>query len=59
MTKKELLVLMEIHWRESTIIKFHTLISPENYNKLDAATAFRYCLGKLYYFFFKHTEDFQ
>ncbi|KAK1132735.1 hypothetical protein K0M31_014113 [Melipona bicolor] len=44
LTKKELLVLMEIHWRESILIKFHTLISSENYNKLDAATAFRYCL---------------
>ncbi|KAK9297944.1 hypothetical protein QLX08_008479 [Tetragonisca angustula] len=44
LTKKELLVLIEIHWRDSTLIKFHTLISSENYNKLDAATAFRYCL---------------
>lgn len=37
---------MVIHWNEGILIKFHDLISPESYNKIDAACAFQYCLGK-------------
>lgn len=46
LTKRELLALMVIHWNEGILIKFHDLISPESYNKIDAACAFQYCLGK-------------
>ncbi|XP_006608638.1 uncharacterized protein LOC102680971 isoform X3 [Apis dorsata] len=44
LTKRELLALMVIHWNEGILIKFHDLISPESYNKIDAACAFQYCL---------------
>ncbi|CAK9807869.1 hypothetical protein ANTPLA_LOCUS5542 [Anthophora plagiata] len=44
LTKTEILALMEIHWQDGGLIKFHDLISPENYNKIDAACAFQYCL---------------
>nr|XP_031834287.1 uncharacterized protein LOC116427726 [Nomia melanderi] len=45
-TKSELKALLEIHWRQGTIIKFHDIISPDTYTKVDAACAFQYCLGK-------------
>ncbi|XP_054001984.1 uncharacterized protein LOC128888844 [Hylaeus anthracinus] len=44
LTKAEFQALLEVHWHQRIIPKFHDIISPNNYNKLDASRAFLYCL---------------
>ncbi|XP_076235045.1 uncharacterized protein LOC143179617 [Calliopsis andreniformis] len=44
LSKKDLLALLEIHWHDGSLVKFHELISPENDSKMDAAYGFQYCL---------------
>ncbi|XP_043255170.1 uncharacterized protein LOC122398965 [Colletes gigas] len=43
-TKREFLALLEILWHDTSVVKFHDVIPPSNYNKTDAACTFYYCL---------------
>ncbi|KZC11253.1 hypothetical protein WN55_02344 [Dufourea novaeangliae] len=46
LTKAELKVLLEVHWRQGTWAYFNDIISPANYSKFDAVRTFHYCLGR-------------
>ncbi|XP_076757915.1 uncharacterized protein LOC143427540 [Xylocopa sonorina] len=60
LSKKELIALMEVYWRDRELITFHDLVSPEKYNRIDAACAFSYCLElhREKYITVKQTESF-
>ncbi|XP_071636860.1 uncharacterized protein [Temnothorax longispinosus] len=44
LTSQEILVLLEVFWREKDTVKFSELISPDTYTREDAATAFEILL---------------
>ncbi|CAL7950840.1 unnamed protein product [Xylocopa violacea] len=44
LTKRELIALMEVYWRDAELISFYDLVSPQKYNRIDAACTFLYCL---------------
>ncbi|KAK2585703.1 hypothetical protein KPH14_010316 [Odynerus spinipes] len=44
LTKRELLVLLEIVWQNTDFAIFNNIISPDNYSKLDAASCFMFLL---------------
>ncbi|XP_071630524.1 uncharacterized protein [Temnothorax longispinosus] len=44
LTSQEILVLLEVFWRDKETVKFSELISPDTYTREDAATAFEILL---------------